>query len=492
MDKILETGNELYMFLQRSSTISNRFLLVDELPQYFECFNETFEFCRREPISSIIYLSGDEPNYIDFGACPLLEALTMALNDTDGCFICFGGNSLLISKTDNGYFLFDSHSRCDKGLLCVDGKSTRILLGSIEQIYFQLQSLAVSLGFCGIVECEIMGVLCTVRSNIRDLNINLCQTLTKNINFSGNLPNSLLKNNITAEQSADDSVLFVRSEHQQQKFNPLTIEEKREICIQLQLPIQETDEEFESNLDQQLEAPSKVKQIEGDGNCFFRAISYCVAQSEHFHLEIRKLVCNYLLQNQNFFKSYLRPADNSIQSHLSSTQMIREGTWATEIEILAVSHILKLDIYTYSDDCWLKYSAESTHQRKGSIYLDHKDGNHYNVVLSTSNSALQNKKNALSNLKKQKRRNSRTNQQHSAHMTLDHLYRAEQRRMSDRKRYRENDARRNKYLIMQVLDIRKIRHSKRNVKKSVTKLAKCDMPTILHTKRKPLLEVSNQ
>lgn len=448
MDKILETGNELYMFLQRSSTISNRFLLVDELPQYFECFNETFEFCRREPISSIIYLSGDEPNYIDFGACPLLEALTMALNDTDGCFICFDGNSLLICKTDNGYFLFDSHSRCDKGLLCVDGKSTRILLGSIEQIYFQLQSLAVSLGFYGIVECEIMGVLCTVRSNIRNqpLNINLCQTLNESMNFSGNLPNSLLENNITVEQSADDSVLFVRSEHQQQKFNPLPIEEKREICIQLQLPIQETDEEFESNLDQQLEAPSKVKQIEGNGNCFFRAISYCVAQSEHFHLEIRKLVCNYLLQNQNFFKSYLRPGDNSVQSHLLSTQMIREGAWATEIEILAVSHILKLDIYTYSDNCWLKYSAESTHQRKGSIYLDHKDENHYNVVLSISNSALQNKKNALSNLKKRKRRNSRKNQHHSAHMTLDHLYRAEQRRMYDRNRYRENNARRNTQL----------------------------------------------
>lgn len=126
--------------------------------------------------------------------------------------------------------------------------------------------------------------------------------------------------------------------------------------------------------------------------------------------------------------------------------MIREGAWATEIEILAVSHILKLDIYTYSDNCWLKYSAESTHQRNGSIYLDHKDENHYNVVLSTSNSALQNKKNALSNLKKRKRRNSRTNQHHSAHMTLDYLYRAEQRRMYDRNRYRENNARRNKQL----------------------------------------------
>lgn len=136
MDKILEIGNELYMFLQCSLIISNRFLLVDELLQYFECFNEIFEFCRRELIFSIIYLFGDELNYIDFGVCLFLEVLIMVLNDIDVCFICFGGNLLLICKIDNGYFLFDFYFRCDKGLFCVDGKSIRIFFGSIEQIYF--------------------------------------------------------------------------------------------------------------------------------------------------------------------------------------------------------------------------------------------------------------------------------------------------------------------------------------------------------------------
>lgn len=60
--------------------------------------------------------------------------------------------------------------------------------------------------------------------------------------------------------------------------------------------------------------------------------------------------------------------------------MIREGVWVIEIEILVVLYILKLDIYIYSDNCWLKYSVESIYQRKGFIYLDYKDENYYNVV----------------------------------------------------------------------------------------------------------------
>lgn len=46
-------------------------------------------------------------------------------------------------------------------------------------------------------------------------------------------------------------------------------------------------------------------------------------------------------------------------------------------------------------------------------------------------------------------------------------------------------------LIMLVLDIRKIRYLKRNVKKLVIKLVKCDMLIILYIKRKLLLEVSD-
>lgn len=42
MDRILMTGDELYTFLQRCSLIRDRYLLVEELPQLFECFKRSY------------------------------------------------------------------------------------------------------------------------------------------------------------------------------------------------------------------------------------------------------------------------------------------------------------------------------------------------------------------------------------------------------------------------------------------------------------------
>lgn len=105
MNKILATGDEMYSFLQRSSSIQSRYLLVDELPQYFECFGRSFEFRTNSTLASIICLSNEEPCYADFNAYPLYEALQMALTETEGCFVCFAGNTFLIGKT-NDLFLW--------------------------------------------------------------------------------------------------------------------------------------------------------------------------------------------------------------------------------------------------------------------------------------------------------------------------------------------------------------------------------------------------
>lgn len=89
MNKILATGDEMYTYLQRSSSMHNRYLLVDELPQFFECFNRAFEFTSNSTLASIISLNGDEPCYVEFNAYPLHEALQIALLKSSGCFVCF-------------------------------------------------------------------------------------------------------------------------------------------------------------------------------------------------------------------------------------------------------------------------------------------------------------------------------------------------------------------------------------------------------------------
>lgn len=66
INNILATGDELYTFLQRSSSMHNRYLLVEELPQYFECFSRSFEFTTNSTLATTVCLSDDQPSYADF------------------------------------------------------------------------------------------------------------------------------------------------------------------------------------------------------------------------------------------------------------------------------------------------------------------------------------------------------------------------------------------------------------------------------------------
>lgn len=77
MNRILTTGDELYTYLQRSSSMHHRYLLVEELPQYLECYNKSFEFATDSTLATIICLSNEEPCYADFNAYPLFEALQL-------------------------------------------------------------------------------------------------------------------------------------------------------------------------------------------------------------------------------------------------------------------------------------------------------------------------------------------------------------------------------------------------------------------------------
>lgn len=61
MNRVLIMGNELYMYLQRSSTITSRYLLVRELPQFIECFDKMYEFKCNESLPSLIGIGNEEP-----------------------------------------------------------------------------------------------------------------------------------------------------------------------------------------------------------------------------------------------------------------------------------------------------------------------------------------------------------------------------------------------------------------------------------------------
>ncbi|KAH3848418.1 hypothetical protein DPMN_090780 [Dreissena polymorpha] len=68
--------------------------------------------------------------------------------------------------------------------------------------------------------------------------------------------------------------------------------------------------------------------------------------------------------------------------------MSDDTVWPTEVEFLAMAHLLKRDIYTYSPYgqtvIWLKHSATcvdaTINIQSPAIYLNHDRGDHYEVV----------------------------------------------------------------------------------------------------------------
>lgn len=133
----------------------------------------------------------------------------------------------------------------------------------------------------------------------------------------------------------------------------------------------------------ELGIPNLTKPITGDGNCFFRAVSYCLTSTENHHHVVRSGICNHILKNENKFQSFLRSDEASVKNHVSS--MEKEGNWATEIEIFALAHMLSVDIFTFSNGNWLKFSGHnicaSLRSKRNGLYLNHQNQNHYEVVL---------------------------------------------------------------------------------------------------------------
>nr|XP_022310999.1 uncharacterized protein LOC111116305 [Crassostrea virginica] len=97
------------------------------------CWQNTLEQVNDE-LTSVI-LPNSNLDYTEFNALPLDEALQVALADTDGCFVCFGGNTMLIGKTGNHFFTFDPHARNNQ-----ENKNVSSRLASMNRQYMNFDA----------------------------------------------------------------------------------------------------------------------------------------------------------------------------------------------------------------------------------------------------------------------------------------------------------------------------------------------------------------
>ena len=114
-----------------------------------------------------------------------------------------------------------------------------------------------------------------------------------------------------------------------------------------------------------------IRQIKGDGNCFFLAMSVSVTGWEVGHLAIRKLVCDHI----NTVGPYTKHVEG--KTYINQSKMKTPTVFTTDIEIMAAAQVFGTDIYVYhmygNSLKWLHFPCVHT-SSSGSIYLDNRYG----------------------------------------------------------------------------------------------------------------------
>ena len=132
--------------------------------------------------------------------------------------------------------------------------------------------------------------------------------------------------------------------------------------------------------------PIEIRKVQGDGNCFFRALSVVLTGTELNHPSLRKALHQHMCSHPNITytsRSQLQRRINIIR---------RNGTWATDVEIYYMAHLLQTDIHVfkkqYLNDWHTFYGNgklpnDTQMATTESIQLVNTNSNHYDVVQTT-------------------------------------------------------------------------------------------------------------
>lgn len=150
-----------------------------------------------------------------------------------------------------------------------------------------VQSLAKSMGFSNVIECNITGVKCNSISLER--NGGNLENAWEMINENHHDDSSITKEYV---DDCEDEVVYVQSEMEKFRFSPMKDDLKQESCKILGIPYTQNNRSCEIP-SRQLGKPCVSTQIVGDGNCFFRAISYSLTDTENYYDEVRGAICQH-------------------------------------------------------------------------------------------------------------------------------------------------------------------------------------------------------
>lgn len=92
-------------------------------------------------------------------------------------------------------------------------------------------------------------------------------------------------------------------------------------------------------------AGMNIVQVEGDGNCLFRAVAHQMFLDESRHMEIRSECVDHMRRHRERFETF---CTTKFDDHLN--RMSLSGTWGDDLEIRALEEIIDRPFFIYSAD----------------------------------------------------------------------------------------------------------------------------------------------
>ena len=125
--------------------------------------------------------------------------------------------------------------------------------------------------------------------------------------------------------------------------------------------------------------PSRVQEIEGNGNCLFNSMSYVLSSSEKFNWKIRQKLCDYIEEN---WKKVARLGGilnmyKSGKEYLEAKKMRVDKKWDGSIEMCALACLTGYDVVTFYGGAYYKFGKNQSE----ACFFFYNPGRHYDVIL---------------------------------------------------------------------------------------------------------------
>ena len=125
--------------------------------------------------------------------------------------------------------------------------------------------------------------------------------------------------------------------------------------------------------------PSRVQEIEGNGNCLFNSMSYVLSSYEKFNWKIQQKLCDYIEENWKKVGGLGGVLGNydSGEHYVRKKEMRVDRKWGGSIEICALACLTRYDVVTYYGGAYYKFSKNQSE----ACFFFYNPGRHYNVIL---------------------------------------------------------------------------------------------------------------